>query len=107
MDINEAIDRWMSGELTVKELYMATGLRSTKSIYDEVLNDRFERDAENSTWGYGDDAAEERALLEAMAWHRWSDWLAEEPGYLDNCIRMLKEEQARRLGLKAKIAARH
>ncbi|MGO6881370.1 hypothetical protein ACCS95_32890 [Rhizobium ruizarguesonis] len=106
MDINEAIDRWMSGQMTVKELFVATGLRSIRSIYDEVLNDRLERDAENSTWGYDDDAAQEKALMEAMAWHRWKDWLAEEPGYLDNCIRMLYSERAQRLGLKQKIAAR-
>ncbi|UFW65776.1 hypothetical protein RlegWSM1455_07070 [Rhizobium laguerreae] len=106
MDINEAIDKWMSKELTVKELFVATGLRSIRSIYDAALNDRLERDVENYAWGYDDAAAEERALLEAMAWHRWSDWLSEEPGYLDNCVRMLKEEQARRLGLKQKIAAR-
>ncbi|ANP84446.1 hypothetical protein [Rhizobium leguminosarum] len=52
MDINEAIDRWMNGQMTVKELFMATGLRSVKSIYDEVLNDRLERDVESYVWGY-------------------------------------------------------
>ncbi|MGO8034938.1 hypothetical protein [Rhizobium leguminosarum] len=106
MDIGEAIDKWMNKELTVKELFMATGLRSIRSIYDVALNDRLERDAERYVWDYSDDAAEERALLEAMAWHRWGVFLCEEPGYIDSCIQALKDEQARHLGLKAKIAAR-
>ncbi|WSG96399.1 hypothetical protein U8P76_05670 [Rhizobium johnstonii] len=104
MDINEAIDRWMAGEMSVKEVMMASGFRSVAALHQEVLDDKAQREAENYVWGYEDDNAEEQEFLETMAWHLWSDWLREEPAYLEACVRMLKYERTRKLGIRRKKA---
>ncbi|NEK19869.1 hypothetical protein [Rhizobium leguminosarum] len=100
MDINEAIDKWMAGELSIKEVMVATGFRSVAAIHREVLDDKREREAESYIWSYADDATEEQQFLETMAYHYWSDWLREEPGYLEACVRMLKYERTRKLGIR-------
>lgn len=102
MDINEAIDRWMAGELSIKEVMVATGFRSISAIHQEVLDDKAQRDAESCVSGYEDDNAEELQMLETMAWHLWGDWLREEPGYLEACVRMLRYERSRKLGIRRK-----
>lgn len=105
MDINEAIDKWMAGELTIKEVMVASGFRSMSGLHQELLDDKAQREAESYVWGYADDAAEKQQMLETMAWHYWSDWLREEPGYLEACVRMLKYERTRKLGIRRKKPA--
>ncbi|MBY3363729.1 hypothetical protein [Rhizobium laguerreae] len=105
MDVNQALDLWIEGKLSVKEVMMSTGFHSVTALHQEALDDKRQREAENYVWGYTDDNAEEQEFLETMAWHLWSDWLREEPNYLEACVRMLKYERTRKLGIRRKKPA--
>ncbi|MBX5152585.1 hypothetical protein HJB78_16565 [Rhizobium lentis] len=108
MDVTEAIDRWMRGEMSIKEVYMVTGVRSLKALHAEVQYDAWDRENEREHWGYEDDAREEQEFLETIAWNIWSDWLREEPEYLEGCVRMLRYEKTRNLGIgRPQTAAVH
>ncbi|TCA62717.1 hypothetical protein E0J16_00065 [Rhizobium pisi] len=92
MDIHEALDAWAANRLTVKELFMATGFRSVANIYREVLFDCQDIENEREFSMAVEIAEMDQAELEAHALEKWDDFLKEEPGYLEACVRMLRHQ---------------
>jgi hypothetical protein len=105
MDVVDAIDRWMAGELSTKEVMLATGLRSVQALYTEVRYDMHDRENElefedmNALLGQEDQQAYEQAAYEV-----WSDYLRENPDGLSQCVKALR--QANYLGRKVRFGRR-
>ncbi|OCP08006.1 MULTISPECIES: hypothetical protein [unclassified Ensifer] len=95
MDVDCALDAWLDGELSIKEVLVATGYRKISDIYREIqhirLDDLNEEELASMT---GEDF--EREELEELAWRHYAHWLAEEPGYLETIVRGLRRERQRR-----------
>ncbi len=92
MDADAAIERWIDGEMSTKEVLMATGFRRYSDLYEELQAIRYDEDV-----GATPPTAEEdeRAELEAEAWGLYQSWLAEEPRYLDTIVGMLRRKRRR------------
>ncbi|CAN7257310.1 hypothetical protein LJR098_001051 [Rhizobium sp. LjRoot98] len=90
MDADAAIEHWIDGEMSTKEVMVATGFRRYSDLYDELQAIRYDEEV-----GATPPTAEEdeRAELEAEAWGLYQSWLAEEPGYLPTIVGMLKRKR--------------
>ncbi len=96
MDVEEAVNLWIDGTMTIKEVMVASGVRSLSKLYEahqEAIFDRLDAENERDFCMKEVVADMEQAELEEEAWARWSDWLREEPGYLEACVRMLRHER--------------
>lgn len=97
MDVDQALDLWIEGKMSVKEVYMATGFRKLSAIYQEIVYEKHDLEIEEEFDMSVLIAEMDQAQLEAHAWEKWGDFLKEEPGYLEACVRMLKYERQRQL----------
>lgn len=98
MDAVEAIDQWIAQRLTTKEVFMITGLRSVKALYEEVRYDAQDRENEEDMMDMAGFHAEVEAVeLEAEARYRFHDFLRDQPYRLDDCVRALRNEKKRQL----------
>lgn len=98
MDVIEAIDLWIAQRLTTKEVYMITGFRSVRELYDEVKFDA--RDRENNEEMKdmaGFHAEVEADELEAEARYRFHHFLQEHPHFIDSCVKAVSDEKKRQL----------
>lgn len=94
MDVDVAIERWIDGQLSTKEVMVATGYRRVSELYDELQTIRYDEELSATPPTAEED---ERRELEAEAWALYQHWLAEEPGYLNQIVAMLKKERRRKL----------
>jgi hypothetical protein len=98
MDAAEAIDQWIAQRLTTKEVYMVTGFRSVRALYDEVRYDAQDRENEEEMKDMAGFHAEvEHDELEAEAMYRFAHYLQEHPYHLDSCVKALRDEKKRQL----------
>jgi hypothetical protein len=97
MEIDQALDLWIEGKLSVKEVYMATGLRKLSAIYQEIVFEKYDLEIEEEFSMSVLIAEMDRDQLEAHAWEKWGDFLKEQPDYLEACVRMLRYERQRQL----------
>ncbi|HBF30624.1 hypothetical protein [Rhizobium sp.] len=98
MDVIEAIDQWIEQRLSTKEVFMITGFRSVKALYDEVRYNAQDRENEQEIMAMAGFYAEVEAVeLEAEARYRFHDFLQEQPYRLDDCVRALRNEKKRQL----------
>ena len=98
MDAIEAIDQWIAQRLSTKEVFMATGFRSVRELYDEVRYDAQDRENEEEMKDMAGYHAEVEAVeLEAEARYRFQHYLQEHPHHVDSCIRALRDEKKRQL----------
>jgi len=101
VDVEEAVSLWIDGKMTIKEVMVASGVRSLSKLYEahqEAIFDRLDEENERDFCMKRFVKEMDQAELESEAWSRWSDWLREEPNYLEACVRMLRHE--RRLQLQ-------
>lgn len=94
MEVDVAIERWIEGQLSTKEVMFATGYRRVSELYDELQTIRYDEEMSATPPTAAED---ERAELEAEAWGLYQHWLAEEPRYLDQIVGMLKKKRRRSL----------
>lgn len=95
MDVQEALDLWSAGKMSRDEVLMVTGVRTMSGLYREIeydLHDR-ENEAELQEYMLSEIADQNTSELEAKAYDVWWDWLLEEPGYHEACVRMLRHQQ--------------
>ncbi|CDN46812.1 hypothetical protein [Neorhizobium galegae] len=105
MDVVEVIDRWMAGELSTKEVMMATGLRSVQALYAEVRFDMHDRENEREHEDMNALLAEEdQQLYEQAAYEVFGHYLQENPEGLSQCVKALRRENY--LGRKVRMSAR-
>jgi len=98
MDVEEALDHWMDGHMTVKELFLATGFRKLQDVYLELQYERQDLENERDL----DDMSAflkqyEQDELEAEARYQWHHLLQERPEYLEACVRALRAKKQRQL----------
>lgn len=107
MDADHAIDEWLEGELSIKEVLVATGYRRISDLYQEIQHIRLDLDNEEALQRMtGEDIETEE--FETVAWQRYDHWLKEEPDYLEAVVRMLKRERNKRrreIGRRLKLAS--
>lgn len=98
MDVIEAIDLWIAQRLSTKEVFMITGFRSVRELYDEVKFDAQDRENEEEMKDMAGFHAEvEHDELEAEARYRFHHFLQEHPDRVDDCVRALRHEKKRQL----------
>ncbi|MBX5160396.1 hypothetical protein HJB89_25260 [Rhizobium sp. NZLR8] len=98
MDVVDAIDAWISQRLTTKEVFMITGFRSVRALYEEVRFDRQDRENEEEMKDMSAfHAAVEADELEAEARYQFHHFLQEHPDRVDDCVRALRHEKKRQL----------
>jgi hypothetical protein len=105
MDVSEALDKWMAGELSTKEVMVATGLRSIQALYAEV---RYDMDDRENELEFEDMKAilaqEDQQLYEQAAYEVFDHYLQEHPDGLSQCVRALRRENY--LGRKVRLGRR-
>ncbi|TAW65458.1 hypothetical protein ELI15_14285 [Rhizobium ruizarguesonis] len=105
MDVIEAIDRWMAGELSTKEVMMATGLRTVQALYAEVRFDAHDQENELEFEDMNALLAEEdQQLYEQAAFEVFAHYLQENPEGLSQCVKALRRENY--LGRRVRMGRR-
>lgn len=93
MEVTDAIDRWMDGKFTTKEVMLATGLRSVRELYAEVRFDAHDRENEMEFEDMNALLADEdQAAYEQGAWYVFAHYLQENPDGLPRIVRVLRRE---------------
>ncbi|TAV14712.1 hypothetical protein [Rhizobium ruizarguesonis] len=93
MDVVEAIDKWMAGELSTKEVMATTGFRSIQALHAETRYDMHDRENElefedmNAALSQQDQQAYEQAAYEVFG-----HYLQENPEGLSQCVKALRRE---------------
>lgn len=93
MEVMDAIDRWMDGKFSTKEVMLATGLRSVRELYAEVRYDMHDRENEMEFEDMNALLAQEdQVAYEQAAWYVFAHYLQENPDGLSQCVRALRRE---------------
>lgn len=94
MEADVAIDLWTRNKLSIEDVMTATGYWTVSELFQAYLEFHEEVEMSAVRPSAEDD---ERRDLEELAWGLYQSLLAEEPGYLDQIIDMLRKKNKQRL----------
>ncbi|MEY9198474.1 hypothetical protein ABIA16_003590 [Sinorhizobium fredii] len=90
MDADIAIDLWTRKKLSMQEVLQATGHKKISELFVAYLDFHEEADMASARPSADDDMRRE---LEDLAWGLYQPLLAEERGYLDQIVEVLRKRK--------------